>query len=282
MYLLEVCSSAGSPSYCRASAALNVQVLDQGNQRLWSACWRSISHPFASAFGRCPGRAYAPCKKWQMPLVSGRGNEEHYSGLVWEVFAWDSIRPIDGGVETAVASTLSRRPCAHRRTRPPCVAARTSGDPQRKMQDQQGRDAASVPVMPEVTVHRDGGLWRPVLWKGRRGLTEMQAAETSRNDVLTVFFEGSSATPPPPDIRRITPYRRRYPSHQTGSASLPSPHRRRIAVPRPLAVSLLPWPLCAYGKESGSQVKSGYQVSSWRYRSRFLRSVPALPLRVTR
>ena len=146
---------------------------------------------------------------------------------------------------------------------------------------QSSTEEDAVPVMLEVAVHRGGGLWRPVLWKGRRGLTEMQAAETSRNDVLSVFFEGSSATPPP-DIRRITPYRRRYPSHQTGSASLPSPHPRRIAAPRSLAISLLPWPLCAYGKESGSHVKSGYQVSSWRYRSRFLRSVPALPLRVTR
>ena len=69
---------------------------------------------------------------------------------------------------------------------------------QRKMQDKQGRDAASVPVMLEVPVRRDGGLRRPVPWKGRRRLTEMQAAKTSRNDVLSVFSEGSSATPPPP------------------------------------------------------------------------------------
>ena len=69
---------------------------------------------------------------------------------------------------------------------------------QRKMQDKQGRDAASVPVMPEAAVHCDGGLRRPVLWKGRRRPTEMQAAKTCRNDVLSVFSEGSSATPPPP------------------------------------------------------------------------------------
>ena len=68
-----------------------------------------------------------------------------------------------------------------------------------------------------------------------------------------VFGLGNST--PPPDFRRITPYRRRYASHQTGSASLPSPHPRRIAAPRPLAASLLPWPPCAYGKESGSQAQ---------------------------
>ena len=80
-------------------------------------------------------------------------------------------------------------------TRPPCATAGTSWQPQGKMQDEQGRGAASVPVMPEAAVHRGGGLRRPVPWKARRGLTQMQAAKTSRNDVLSVFFEGSSATP---------------------------------------------------------------------------------------
>ena len=105
-------------------------------------------------------------------------------------------------------------------TRPPCVAAGTSGQPQRKMQDKQGRDAASVPVIPEAAVHRGGGLRRPVLWKERRRLTEMQAAKTSRNDVLSFFSEGSNATPPPPDFRRMSLYPRRYSSHQTGDRDL--------------------------------------------------------------
>ena len=154
-----------------------------------------------------------------------------------EAFTWDSIRPIDGGVETLVAAALYPPPVRPPSVRTPCVAAGTSGHPQRKMQDKQGRDAASVPVMPEVAVHRDGGLWRPVLWKGRRGLTEMQAAETSRNDVLTVFSEGSSATPPPPP---------RYSSYNPVSASVfvspdrlrfpafppPSPHRCAAATCR--------------------------------------------------
>ena len=78
-----------------------------------------------------------------------------------------------------------------------------------------------VPVMLEVAVHRDGGLRRPVLWKGRRRLTEMQAVKTSRNDVLSVFSEGSSTTPL--TCRRITPYRRRDSSPRTGSPSLPPP-----------------------------------------------------------
>ena len=134
-------------------------------------------------------------------------------------------------------------------TRPPGVAAGTSGQPQRKMQDKQGRGAVSVPVMLEAAVHRDGGLWRPVPWKGRRRLTEMQAAKTSRNDVLSVFSEGSSATPPL-TCRRITSYRRRDSSPQTGPASLPPPHPRYTAAPRPLAASLLPWPLCACGRPS--------------------------------
>ena len=64
------------------------------------------------------------------------------------------------------------------------------------MRDKRVRDAASVPVMLEAAVRRDGVLRRPVLWKGRRGLTEMQAAKTSRNDVLSVFSEGSSAPSP--------------------------------------------------------------------------------------
>ena len=119
---------------------------------------------------------------------------------------------------------------------------------QRKMQDKQGRDAASVPVMLEVPVHRDGGLWRPVLWKGRRRLTEMQAAKTSRNDALSIFSEGPSTTPL--TCRRITPYRRRDSSHRTGPASLPPPHPRYTAAPRPLAASLLPWPFCACGRPS--------------------------------
>ena len=72
------------------------------------------------------------------------------------------------------------------------------------MQDKQGRDAVSIPVMREVAVHRDGGLWRPVLWKGRRRLTEMQAAKTCRYDVLSVFSEGSSTTPPP-DLSSYNP-----------------------------------------------------------------------------
>ena len=80
--------------------------------------------------------------------------------------------------------------------RPPCVAAGTPGQPQGKMQDQQGRGAPSVPVTLESAVHRGGGLRRPVPWRGRRGLTEMQTAKTCRNDVLSVFSEGSNATPP--------------------------------------------------------------------------------------
>ena len=75
------------------------------------------------------------------------------------------------------------------------------------MQDKQGRDDSSAPVMPEVAVHRDGGLRRPVRWEGRLRLAEMQAAKTSRNAVLPVFSKTSSTNvhhpPPPPPIFRL-------------------------------------------------------------------------------
>ena len=68
------------------------------------------------------------------------------------------------------------------------------------MQVKQGRDGRLAPVMPEVAVHRDGGLRRPVRWEGRLRLTEMNAAKTSRNAVLPVFSKASSTYvhPPPP------------------------------------------------------------------------------------
>ena len=144
-------------------------------------------------------------------------------------------------------------------TRPPCVAAGTSGQPQRKMQDKQRRDAASVPVMLEVAVHRDGGLWRPVLWEGRRGLTEMQAAETSRNGILSVFSEGStpprySSCNPAAASVFVSPDRLRCPDFPTSS-----PHRRAAVTCR-LSTTLPPLRLRKRVGEPGQGWVSGFHL----------------------
>ncbi len=67
--------------------------------------------------------------------------------------------------------------------------------------------------------------------------------------VEAVSPDASGTNVTPPTFRRITPYRRWDSSHRTGSASLPPPHPRHTAAPRPLAASL-PWPLCACGRPS--------------------------------
>ena len=73
------------------------------------------------------------------------------------------------------------------------------------MQHKQGRDGPSVPAMPEVAVHGDGGLGRPARWEGRLRLAAMQATKTSGNVVLPVFSKAPSTNvhPPPPPIFRL-------------------------------------------------------------------------------
>ena len=101
----------------------------------------------------------------------------------------------------------------------------------------------------------------------------MQAAETSRNDVLSVFFEGSSAPPPPPRNSSYNPVSASV-SVLTRPAPLP-------CLPHTLAASLrrghLPplyyrGPFAPTEKSRAARPKGGYQVSTRRYRSRFLRS----------
>ena len=74
---------------------------------------------------------------------------------------------------------------------------------QGKMQDEQGREYPSVPVMPEVAVQSDGGLRRPAQEAARPAsdtdaTTALEAALPAR--VAHIFYP-----PPPPYICSSTP-----------------------------------------------------------------------------
>ena len=72
------------------------------------------------------------------------------------------------------------------------------------MLEKQGRDAPSVPVMPEVAVHHDGGLPRPA----REAEHPATAAKTAVRTAFEVALPARVAqmfTPPPPPPPPIFP-----------------------------------------------------------------------------
>ena len=143
MYLLEVCSSAGSPSYRRASEAVHVLGLDQGNQRVVECVIEKHFAPFLSAHlagvvaGQMPPVRSGIC---HLSAAKGMGNIKlpkcgrHSFGMKQA----DRRRSGDSGRSGPVPPASVRPPS----TRPPCVGARTSGHPQRKIQGKHWEEKA--------------------------------------------------------------------------------------------------------------------------------------------
>ena len=82
------------------------------------------------------------------------------------------------------------------------------------MRDKQGRNDPLVPVMPEVAVHRDGGLRRPAQEAARPAsntadaTTALEAALSAR--IAHIFY------PPPPGTYVLVPLYSRTPvTHYT-------------------------------------------------------------------
>ena len=67
------------------------------------------------------------------------------------------------------------------------------------MQHKQGRDGSSVPVTPEVAVHRDGGLRRPAQ-EAARPASDTDAT-TALEDALSARVAHIFYPPPPPPPR---------------------------------------------------------------------------------
>ena len=70
------------------------------------------------------------------------------------------------------------------------------------MLEKQGRDAPSVPVMPEVAVHHDGGLRRPAR-EAARPATVTASVSTALEAALPARV-AQMFTPPPPRFSRST------------------------------------------------------------------------------
>ena len=89
-----------------------------------------------------------------------------------------------------------------------------------------------------------GKVFRLVIDRRQPGPETACPAAVTEDSATTAFepaspgFHRTDVLPPPPDFRRKTPYPPRDSSHRTGSASLPPPHPRYTAAPRPFAASL--------------------------------------------
>ena len=65
------------------------------------------------------------------------------------------------------------------------------------MLEKQGRDAPPAPVMPEVAVHRDGGLRRPAQ-EATRPATAAASVRTALEAALPARVAQMFTPPPPP------------------------------------------------------------------------------------
>ena len=96
---------------------------------------------------------------------------------------------------------------------------------QGKMQDKQGRDDPPVPVMPEVAVHRDGGLRRPAQEAARPATAAQTAVRTALEAALPARVAQTFTPPPPPPPPRF--------SGSRNPPTLPPTYLSTVARPRP-------------------------------------------------